>query len=269
MLKFAHSFCLTALLMLFCQPALWAYDAYINGIYYNFSGTEAVVTYESTSYNSYSGNVTIPSSVEYNGTTYSVTSIDSSAFYGCTGQTDISISNCVTSIDYLTFGNCTGLTCVEIPKSLKIIGSRGFDGCTKLTSIEIPSGVERIDMWAFQNCTSLTNIAIPSSVTSIGDSAFYNTAWFNNQPDGLVYIGKFAYCYKGLMPENTNIKIIEGTIGIADAVFESYTELTSISIPSSVTSIGNDAFYGCRGLTSIEIPNSVTSVGEYAFYGCI
>ena len=50
------SILLTALLMLVGQ-SLWAYDAYIDGIYYNFSGTEATVTYRSTSYNSYSGNV--------------------------------------------------------------------------------------------------------------------------------------------------------------------------------------------------------------------
>lgn len=53
-----------------------AYDAYIDDIYYNFSsGNKATVTYKSLGNKSYSGAVVIPSSVTYNGTTYSVTSI--------------------------------------------------------------------------------------------------------------------------------------------------------------------------------------------------
>lgn len=51
----------------------FAYDAEINGIYYNFSGTEATVTYYIWDYSSnrfaYSGNVVIPASVTYNGET--------------------------------------------------------------------------------------------------------------------------------------------------------------------------------------------------------
>ena len=37
-----------------------AYDAKIDGIYYDFSGDEAIVTYESEGFNSYSGTVAIP-----------------------------------------------------------------------------------------------------------------------------------------------------------------------------------------------------------------
>ena len=64
-----------------------AYDAKINGIYYNFSGDEAEVTYENYLSASYSGIVEIPKSVTYNGKTYRVTSIGDYAFYGCTELT--------------------------------------------------------------------------------------------------------------------------------------------------------------------------------------
>ena len=52
--------------------------------------TELAVSYRGSytnSYNEYSGNVVIPSSVVYNGQTYSVTSIVGGAFSGCSGLT--------------------------------------------------------------------------------------------------------------------------------------------------------------------------------------
>ena len=133
----------------------------------------------------------------------------------------------------------------------------------------IENGVTSIGRSAFYYCTGLTSITIPESVTSIGGLAFYGTPWLNNQSDGLIYIGKVCYGYKGKMPENTTIIIKEGTTSIGGSAFESCTGLTSITIPESVTSIGERAFSGCTGLTSITIPESVTSIGNSAFSRCI
>ena len=221
----------------------------------------------------------------------SVTSIGSSAFRYCSGLTSITIPNSVTSISDYTFQLCSGLTSVTIPNSVMSIGSSAFEGCSGLTSITIGNSVTSIGSSTFYNCSSLTYVTIPNSVTSIGSSAFYNcssltsvsipnsvislgggafygTAWYNNQPDGLVYAGKVAYKYKGEMPANTNINIEDGTLGIAGSAFWCCSGLTSVTIPNSVTSIGRDAFYGCSGLTSITIPNSVTSIDYYVFRGC-
>ena len=132
----------------------------------------------------------------------------------------------------------------------------------------IEGGVTSIGNCAFYKCTGLTSVTIPNSVTSIGLDAFSGTAWYDNQPDGLVYAGKVAYEYKGTMPENTNLAIKEGTLGIADGAFYYCSGLTSITIPNSVTSIGDYAFGYCSGLTSVTIPNSVTSIGWGAFSYC-
>ena len=267
-----------------------AYDAAIDGIYYNLdasTGRAEVVSGVTT----YKGSITIPESVTYEGTTYSVTSIGEKAFsgfygltsitilnsvtsigekafLGCYGLTSVTIGNSVTSIGYDAFYECSGLTSVTIGNSVTLIGGSAFGHCTSLTSITIPNSVTFIGTYAFSGCTRLKSIEIPNSVTFIGDYAFNNTAWYNNQPKGLVYAGKVAYRYKGTMPENTEIVLQEGTLGITISAFYGCTGLTSVTIPNSVTSIGRSAFEGCTGLTSITIGNSVTSIGGSAFYNC-
>ena len=203
--------------------------------------------------------VTIPSSV---------TSIGKSAFSGCTGLTSVTIPNSVTEIGYSAFSGCTGLTSVTIPNSITKIRDDTFKGCTGLTSVTIPNSVTTIGYDAFSGCTGLTSVTIPNSVTSIGRFAFEGTPWYNNQPDGVVYIGKMAYKFKGEMASGTAINIKEGTVSICPSAFEGCTALTSVTIPKSVTTIGYDTFRGCTGLTSVTIPNSVTSIGGSAFSGC-
>ncbi len=254
----------------------FAHDFEKDGIYYKYNVTpktiEAEVTFKGTEYDSfadeYTGDVTIPSSVNFNGRTLPVTRIDTEAFRGCTGLTSVTIPNSVTVIGYYVFDGCTGLTSVTIPNSVTSIAGYSFSNCSKLTSITIPNSVTEIGEEAFQDCTSLNSITIPESVTAIGNRAFWGTAWYNNQPDGLVYAGNVAYKYKGTMPANTKITLKDGTSGIAGAAFRECSSLTSVTIPNSVTSIGRNAFKNCSGLTSITIPESVMSIGYEAFRGC-
>ena len=200
----------------------------------------------------------------------SVTNIESYAFNYCTGLTNITIPNSVTSIGDNAFSHCTAITSVTIGTSVTSIGKSAFGMCIGLTSITIPKSVISIGNGALSGCSGLKSITIPDSVTSIGSYAFYNTAWYDNQSDGLVYAGKVAYKYKGkgTMPQNTSIVIKDGTKGIADYAFEARTGLTSLTIPNSVTNIGEGAFRLCTGLTSLTIPNSVTSICDYAFSLC-
>ena len=204
-------------------------------------------------------NITIPDSV---------TSIGDYTFYGCTSLTSITIPNSVTSIGNYTFYGCTSLTSITIPNSVTSIGNYTFYGCTSLTSITIPDSVISIGWCAFYDCASLTSITIPNSITSIGLEAFDNTPWYDSKPDGIVYIGKILYRYKGDMPANTNIVIPDSVASIGYRAFYDCTNLTSITIPNSVTSIEESAFGWCEGLTSITIPNSVTSIEESAFEWC-
>ena len=168
----------TLLLALVATTTLWAEDFIINGIYYNFlddKTNEVEVTYRGSygnSYNEYSGSVTIPETVTYNGTTYSVTSIGDSAFEWCSSLTSITIPNSVTSIGGSAFYGCSSLTSVTIPESVTSIESWAFSHCESLTTITIPNSVTSIGIYAFRNCSSLTSVTIGESVTSIGYYAF-------------------------------------------------------------------------------------------------
>ncbi len=165
---------LLSLFAVLLSCSTWAYDVGIDGIYYIFNTDtkEAEVTYKDNNYNSYSGDVVIPSSVTYSDVTYSVVSIGGNAFADCTGLTSVVIPNSVTSIGRAAFASCSGLPSVLIPNSVTSIGDCAFQDCTSLTSIDIPENVTSISVSAFAKCSGLTSVMLPASVTEIAGWAF-------------------------------------------------------------------------------------------------
>ena len=256
-------------LCLFAGFNAFAYDVEIDGIYYNLSGNEATVTYRGYDdyyyeISNYSGTVVIPESINYNGITYSVTSIGEQAFFDCKSLTSVTIPNSVTSIGNLAFVNCIGLTSITIPNSVTIIGPNAFIDCIGLTSITIPESVTSIDSYAFYGCYFKPESFVNnSSLTS--DNNWGATFCDEETNDGLIIINNVVVRCR---PVAVSVTIPESVTGIADRAFQGCSSLTSVIIPNSVTNIGNSAFRECTSLTSITIPNGVTSIGVSAFREC-
>ena len=265
-------------------------------IYYNWinNSSELSVTYRGSSYsnysNEYTGNVVIPESVTYNGNSYPVTSIGSSAFESCSGLTSVTIPNSVTSIGNYAFsgtamsnnaangvfyvdrwicgykGNMPTGNLVLADDSRGIAGS-AFSNCTGLTSVTIPNSVTNIGSQAFYNCSSLTSVTIPNSVTNIGSQAFYNCSGLTSVtiPNSVTSIGSEAFfgC-SGKLTVNCNIPNVNS---YSNTLFIG-TSFSEVNFGNDVTTIGNYAFYNCSSIKTISLPNSLTSIGNKAFSGC-
>ena len=98
------------------------------------------------------------------------TKISDYAFYIYTHLTSITIGNNVTSIGSSAFYGCTAEIKWGDNPTITNIGKNSFRGY-RGTSITIPDSVKDIGDSAFYNCRSLTSITIPDSVMSIGESA--------------------------------------------------------------------------------------------------
>ncbi len=234
MKQFKQTFLLIVLMSMIGAKG-YAQEVEIDDITYQLSGTEATLTYGREC----SGDMVIPGSFIYDGTTYTVTSIGNAAFWNNTDLTSVTIPNSVTSIDKQAFEGCSSLTSVTMGNDVATIGEWAFSGCSSLTSITIPNGVTSIGGSAFSSCSSLISIVIPNSVTTIVDYAFYGCT--------------------GL----TSVTMGNSVTSIGGSAFFNCNSLTSITIPKSVESIGNQAFDECNSLTSVAVDLEVPLAVNY------
>ncbi|MBR1447713.1 MAG: leucine-rich repeat domain-containing protein [Prevotella sp.] len=230
-----------AIMLLSLSASAFSGEVVIDGINYYILTKGQTAEVRSKNY-SYSGDIVIPESVEYEGVTCDVVSIGSQAFSSCK-ITSVAIGSKVKDIGNDAFSSCANLTTVKLGNSVETIGNNAFSECRALTDIVIPNTVKTIGSRAFQSC-AFTGINIPNSVTSIDRYAFQNC--------------------KNL----TTIDIPESILSLNEGLFSGCTSLASVNLPNSVTSIGYVTFGNCSSLVSIKIPNSVTSIGMQAFGFC-
>ena len=179
---------LTAILF---SVSSFAYDFEVDGIYYNITSASqrtVEVTYrtksslsryndDADSYNTYSGDVIVPETVQYEGKYYKVTSIGIYAFSGCRTTNSVSLPRSVVSIGKLAFGQSyyssyPSIKKIVLQEGLINIDESAFYCCISLSQVNIPSTCTTIGNNAFYNCSSLSSIIIPSSCTFIGYNAF-------------------------------------------------------------------------------------------------
>lgn len=155
----------------------------------------------------------------------------------------------------------TKLTIPETVEGMTVIGIEGFAfyGWEALTSVSMPKTVKSLGQQAFYACKSLSTITGISNLEYIGISVFsgagssFNESipWYNSLPDGLLYLGKVLYGYKGTMQANTTLNVKEGTTQLGGEGFGGQDGLVAINVPNSVVtvfSIGD-----CKNLKSITV----------------
>ncbi len=280
------------------------YDFFVAGLYYKITSTTTVmVTYQhepGSATRGYSADILeiagdplrIPSSVQNNGKTYTVTAINDNTFRYCSTIEKVVIPNTVKSIGAKAFYSCTSLndvgidinqsqletikdeafyntaiTTFAITPLVTNIGAGAFYAAKQLRIVGIMGNTHltTIGNSAFANCISLEEFEIPSTVTTMGNGIFYacKTLETVSLPDNLTAITDNMFAYTTAL-KSINLPASVTSIGLQ--AFQR-SALESIDL-KSVTSIGERAFEYCNGLTSVTIPSSVTTIDVLAFNGC-
>lgn len=270
MKKGIRIFCLVLLIYVFSFVA--NADSY-GELTYKVSNGKVAITDCNTSVKS----VVIPETI--NG--YPVTSIDVSAFEGCTSMTSVTIPSSVFLINSAAFSKCSSLESVIFENGSKLdsIGRYAFDKCTKLDSFEIPSSVSLISGYAFQGCTSLTTINIPNSVEYIRERAFAYCESLTNvyisESTTVISSDAFSGCISlmGIWVNEDNPNYSSDEQGILYNKNKTILDTcpggkSIVSIPSSVNRIEAYAFQGNNKIEEIVIPSTVSQIGDLTFNAC-
>lgn len=211
-------FLLFTVLLLFPLVGNAAYVT-IDGIYYSvriWNGEKEAIVQQNTEL-SFSGAIVIPATVEYDGTTYPVTSIGTSAFENYTNITAVTLPNSVLSIGPHAFAGCTNLKSINIPNKIKIIHSAAFSGCINLTiPITLPETLETFDDAVFYQ----------SGITSLTTSV----KWIRTKD--------FAEC-----PNLKQVILKEGVERIDEKAFYRCLKLETIVLSRTIATLGKNAFW--------------------------
>jgi len=237
---------LLSLVMMSLSMVANAADVVIDGIFYNISQNNKTAEVTHNQNGGYTGEVIIPTSITFGGTTYSVNKIGSGAFYGCKSLISVSIPESVKQIGEKAFTYCNKMTTVSLSNGILNIGDYAFSGCKRLSSINIPNSVTSIGDFAFYECSGLTSITLGNSVTHIGSSAFVRCSSLTSIT----------------IPNSLNI--------ISEYAFYECSSLTSVVLGSGVTRIANFGFGSCSKLSVIyslsKVPITAYDSNSFLFH---
>lgn len=232
-------------------------------------------------------NITIPATFN----NIPVTAIADEAFAGCTGVTEITLSEGITQIGKDAFAFSSDLQKITLPNTVTKVPERMCYGCPKLESVTFGNAVTDIGDSAFENCVAISSIALGDSVKTVGAAAFYNcTALANitlgnaieqikhsafdktafsadpqNWQNKVLYSGN--YLLKAAPEISGELTVKDGTLLIADHAAKR-SAITSVKFPSSIKFIGAASFTACAGLTKIELPEGTVAIYDEAFSSC-
>lgn len=189
----------------------------------------------------------------------------------------------VSSINLSAFAGCTSLTSITLPASLNGIYMGAFEGCTSLTTIHFNGTEEKWNTLNGEDSGIDENINInylTSYPVLAKDAPSIIQSYSNNANYILVIVGvctedqlkNIVEAMNCIQISGTTVSLdLYGTTGlteIPDNCFENCTRLTKIILPEGITSIGANAFSGCEELSSIYFPTTLKKIGENAFTNC-
>lgn len=291
---------ISIIVFILCSISAEAYDFKAEGYYFSIiEGANEVYIYpgHAARQKSYSGDITIPETVNDNGVVYTVVGIGSYAFSN-SSITSISMPNTIRFIDDCAFLSCSSLTSLELPNKLESIGEYIISN-TAITHIKIPNSVTKIANYAFAaysfglspcrlesidlselsssitelpecmfSSSNLKSIEIPNTITSIGKSVFSGCRDLVSVtiPNSVKSIGKEAFNGSAWLDNQPDGVIYAGKV--AYMYKGTMPNNTSITLKEGTVSITDYAFSSLSGLTFVSIPNSLILIGDYAFMGC-
>ncbi len=165
---------------------------------------------------------------------------------------------------------------LRFKKGTRKIASLAF-GCRDceidddITEVILDGDICEIGSFAFANITSLEKVTADCTFKRLGESTFSGTKWFDDQPEGVVYLANAVLDYSGQIPEK--IKIASEHNGrkitlIAPMFIAGYDKLRELEIGKNIESIGESAFSYSHILEKVTIPDSVKHIDSAAFMQC-
>ena len=243
-----------------------AYDFELDGFFYNVISVSDLTLELTTDVENldvlnggnnkkYSGDIIIPSKINYKGKEWSIIKICG------------------------TFNYCSDVTSVNLPSTITEIGPGTFVGCTSMKEITLPNSLVKIGEWSFGRC-GIEKMTFPPSIEYFDRCPFF---YFDSLKEVVIEDGDTSvffeggnYIEKGVFSDCPNLE--SAYIGrnytshreynVYSQPFKDSKKLKSVKFGDKITSVPPYSFYGCNSLEHIDLPNSVCSIGANAFEGC-
>lgn len=238
------------------------------GVYYNLYGAD--MTCEVTvGEQRYTGNIVIPSTITVGEgddvKVYTVTTIDTKAFYGCAELTDITIPATVTKIEGEAFTGCAAIKTITCEGTMPPDGANFEREVYDNAVLFVPFGsVDNYkDKYPWRR---FENITEPVAIDEQG--VWYKILSTEDKTCTVVAANE-KYAGDIVIPETVTYKGEEYAVtGIDNYAFRACAELRSVVIGNNVISIGDRAFSDDDLLTSVTFGENVETIGQNVFSWC-
>ena len=222
-----------------------AQNVIIDGLrYYLFPDTHEAAL----NWNTWSGELDIPSEVNYDGQTFTVTGITTNAFWDCNELTKVRIPKTIEQIIHRVLSDDPNVTGQSPPDAMN-----PFYRCRGLVSIEVDNdnpimssegGIlyskDKTQLYCYPAGIEQEEFVIPENVTWVGCGAITSNQYLSSLtiPNSVTYCG---------------------------SVCDNCVNLKTVNLSASITYLPAYSFDRCESLSFLDIPESVQGFGESVF----